>query len=191
MLSVEQVRALEERVGKAVSYIESLKTENAELRKELERTAAELGEAKARSAELEAAAQSFKNDQARIEAGIVHALEKLDMFEDLVLQVGETKREAVVRPEPAPQASVEHAPVQHAPTLQPARPAAAPAPLPEEERPAAQAAAQFALQPAEGTAEKESASAQPEIKATEEMSEAELEAATAPEKGEENELDIF
>jgi FtsZ-binding cell division protein ZapB len=186
MLSVEQVRALEERVGKAVSYIESLKTENAELRKEFEGMAAELGEAKARNAELEAAAQSFKNDQARIEAGIVHALEKLDMFEDLVLQVGETKREAVIRPEPAQQP-----PVQHAPTLQPPRPAAVQAPLPEEERPAAQTAAQFALQPAEGNAEKESASAQPEIKAAEEMSEAELEAATAPDKGEENELDIF
>jgi len=86
MLSVEQVHALEERVEKAVSYIGSLRTENAELRKELERTAAELGAAKARNAELEAAALAFRNDQARIETGIVHALEKLDMFEDLVMQ---------------------------------------------------------------------------------------------------------
>lgn len=86
MLSVEQVHALEERVEKAVSYIGSLRTENAELRKELERTAAELGAAKAQNAELEAAAAAFKSDQARIESGIVHALEKLDMFEDLVMQ---------------------------------------------------------------------------------------------------------
>lgn len=156
MLSVEQVRALEERVEKAVSYIESLKTENAELRRELERVAVELGAAKAQSAELEAAAQSFKNDQARIEAGIVHALEKLDMFEDLVLQVGETRREAAVQPEPV-----------------------------------VQTAAQFSLKPAESAFGQESPSAQPEAKAAEEMSEAELEAATAPAKGEENELDIF
>jgi FtsZ-binding cell division protein ZapB len=186
MLSVEQVRALEERVEKAVSYIESLKTENAELRRELERVAVELGAAKAQSAELEAAAQSFKNDQARIEAGIVHALEKLDMFEDLVLQVGETRREAAVQPEPA------HA----APAQQASRPAASAVAAfegerQEAERPVVQTAAQFSLKPAESAFGQESPSAQPEAKAAEEMSEAELEAATAPAKGEENELDIF
>lgn len=187
MLSVEQVRALEERVEKAVSYIESLKAENAELRRELERVAAELGAAKAQRAELEAAAQSFKNDQARIEAGIVHALEKLDMFEDLVLQVGETRRGAPALEAAAPRA---------------ASPAEAPLPLreraaepaamqPEAERPAAETAAQFSLKPAESAFRQEGPQAQPETETAGEMSESELEAATAPAKGEENELDIF
>lgn len=170
MLSVEQVRALEERVGKAVSYIESLKTENAELRKELERTAAELGASKARNAELEAAAQSFKSDQARIEAGIVHALEKLDIFEDLVLQAGTAGRGA--SPQPEPQAE---APAPRADARADAR-AEARAATPEPRPVAPSAAAPKAT--------------------ADEMSEAELEAATAPAGQEaeavaEAELDIF
>ncbi len=89
MISVEQVRALEERVEKAVAYISALKAENAALRRELEQAKAESGEAQARIAELESAAEAFRRDQVSIEEGIVHALRKLDAFEDLVLKVGQ------------------------------------------------------------------------------------------------------
>jgi chromosome segregation ATPase len=162
MLSLEQVRALEERVERAVAYIASIREENAELHRrlsvsetryaetqsfidetaeelaaieekakgaaaeaatykarleaasahtsqiearfiELEAKARELGEravaAEARAAEAEQRARSaesasadlasridvYRADQSRIEEGIVHALEKLDAFEDLIL----------------------------------------------------------------------------------------------------------
>lgn len=141
MISLEQVRALEDRVEKAVAYIASLREEGAELRrllaeaqssmddaaKELaeaeekyqaaekradaavalreadsakvrdvesrlgdmaERVAAaeaQLSASETRAAELSARAEEYRKDQAKIEEGIVHALEKLDSFEDLVL----------------------------------------------------------------------------------------------------------
>jgi chromosome segregation ATPase len=113
VISLEQVRALESRVEKAVSYIAALRTENAELRRRVEeeqtfidaaaaeleaaesgRAAADsrvaelerkLAEADARAAELADHIEEYKRDQLRIEEGIVHALEKLDSFEDLIL----------------------------------------------------------------------------------------------------------
>ena len=89
MISVEQVRALEERVEKAVAYISELKQESAGLKRELEEARNAAEQSVARAAELEAAAEAFRRDQASIEEGIVHALHKLDAFEDLVLKVGE------------------------------------------------------------------------------------------------------
>ncbi len=138
MISLEQVRALEDRVEKAVAYIASLREEGTELRRRLaesqsfidaaadelaaaeEKTAAaekradaveelRLAEAQAvagrvrefesrlndmaervaaaetRAAELGARAEEYRKDQSKIEEGIVHALRKLDSFEDLVL----------------------------------------------------------------------------------------------------------
>jgi chromosome segregation ATPase len=164
MVSLEQIRALEARVEKAVILIDKLRKENAELEQRLvemsrteeaaraiaaesERKAAaaartaveavsrldELGtkakesEAKAqaadlrtaeavekaqalerkaqaveaevvmyreralsaerRAAELENRAEDLRKDQTRIEEGLVHALEKLDAFEDLVMGI--------------------------------------------------------------------------------------------------------
>lgn len=138
MLSLEQVRALEDRVEKAVSYIAALRAENSELERrlsedkslidsalaeaeakaatfqsrlaeaeakaseaiaardaalsrvrEFEARIADMAErvaaAEARAAELGARAEEYRKEQARIEEGIIHALEKLDSFEDLVL----------------------------------------------------------------------------------------------------------
>lgn len=138
MVSLEQVRALEDRVEKAVAYIASLREEGAELRRRLaeaqsfiddaanelaaadEKTAAaekraeaaeemrksdavqvrevesrlsdmaqRVAVAETRAAELSARAEEYRKDQAKIEEGIVHALEKLDSFEDLVLSQAE------------------------------------------------------------------------------------------------------
>jgi len=113
VISLEQVHALEARVEKAVSYIATLRGENAELRRHAEedksfideasaeleaaesaRGAAEarvaelerkVAETEAKAAELAARIDEYRRDQARIEEGIVHALEKLDSFEDLIL----------------------------------------------------------------------------------------------------------
>ncbi len=82
MVSLEQVRALETRVEKAVALIASLKNENAQLRTGL--VAAE-----GRVAELEGLVKEFQQDQVRIEQGIVQALRKLDQFEDVVHAVAD------------------------------------------------------------------------------------------------------
>lgn len=88
MISLEQVRALEARVEKAVDLIASLKNENAQLR-------THLSAADKRVAELEAKVQLFQQDQLRIEEGIMQALKKLDFFEDAVQAAGEHLQAAV------------------------------------------------------------------------------------------------
>jgi len=163
MVSLEQVRALEDRVEKAVAYIAALRSENSELERRLsegkaasddvaaaaDRKVAEaevrakaaearlasavaradeaaaardaalasvrefearvtdmaerVAAAETRAAELSAKADEYRKDQARIEEGIIHALEKLDSFEDLVLS-------RPVEEEPAPEARVDEVP---------------------------------------------------------------------------------
>jgi DNA repair exonuclease SbcCD ATPase subunit len=138
MISLAQVRALEDRVEKAVAYITSLRGEGVELARrlaeaqsfideaanelaaaeektqaaehraeaaeelrqaeasalggrirEFESRLADMAErvaaAEARAAELGTRSEEYRKDQAKIEEGIIHALEKLDSFEDLVL----------------------------------------------------------------------------------------------------------
>lgn len=164
MISLEQVRALEDRVEKAVAYIASLREEGAELKRRLaeaqssidaaaqelsavddkiaeaeqkasaaeqrassaeDRAAAaeELRRAEAqavagrvrefesrisdmaervaaaetRAAELSARAEEYRKDQSKIEEGIVHALQKLDSFEDLVLSAASPSEEAATQ----------------------------------------------------------------------------------------------
>lgn len=77
MLTLDQVRLLENRVQKAVSKIEFLTAENTRL-------AVQLSESRNRVAELENAVRSFKDDQGRIEEGIVNALNRLSAYEDSV-----------------------------------------------------------------------------------------------------------
>lgn len=77
MLSLDQVRLLENRVVKAVGKIESLTAENDHLR-------AQLSGLQTRVNELEGLVRSFKDDQGRIEEGILNALDKLSAFEDSV-----------------------------------------------------------------------------------------------------------
>lgn len=175
MISVEQIRALEGRVEKALAYIASLKTENADLKRKLELAEGELRRSAQRAAELEAAAEAFRRDQARIEEGIIHALEKLDAFEDLVIRAADVRE--VSR---APAARSDEAPV-HA-SMSAAALADGPQP---------NAAAQVALGAAAPVA---MATSLPASRSADELSPEELEAATAPESSAtpvENELDIF
>jgi hypothetical protein len=87
MLNLDQVRLLENRVEKAVGKIQSLTTENAHLRSQLSGLQARVGE-------LEGLVRSFKDDQGRIEEGILNALDRLSAFEDSVFNA-----------EPKPQAA--------------------------------------------------------------------------------------
>jgi septal ring factor EnvC (AmiA/AmiB activator) len=79
MVTLEQVRQLETKIGKAIEYVNRVSGENARLRGELD------GGQK-RIAELENTIQRFREDQSRIEEGILAALERLDQFEDVVNQ---------------------------------------------------------------------------------------------------------
>lgn len=75
MITLDQVRMLEDRVGKAVGAIEALKAEKVSLREELSRR-------EARNVELQSELDAFKRDQVKIEEGIVNALARLASFED-------------------------------------------------------------------------------------------------------------
>lgn len=77
MLSLDQVRLLEDRVQKAVGKIQTLTSENTHLR-------SELSTLQTRVVELEGLVNAFKDDQGRIEEGILNALDKLSAFEDSV-----------------------------------------------------------------------------------------------------------
>jgi len=99
MLSLDQVRLLENRVIKAVGKIESLTTENTHLR-------AQLSGLQTRVSELEGVVRSFKDDQGRIEEGILSALDRLSAFEDSMYtnQIKETETvkpaaESILEPE--------------------------------------------------------------------------------------------
>ncbi|PKL25598.1 MAG: hypothetical protein CVV47_05965 [Spirochaetae bacterium HGW-Spirochaetae-3] len=92
MISLEQVRALESRVEKAVTLIASLRAENASMR-------SGLAAAETRVAELEGLVADFQKDQARIEESIVEALHKLDSFEDAVHEASTKPLPPPVKPE--------------------------------------------------------------------------------------------
>lgn len=79
MITLEQIRRLEQRVQAAVARIATLKNENALLREKLESY-------EGRILELENSIAAFKRDQSEIEQGIVSALNQLDQLEDEVLE---------------------------------------------------------------------------------------------------------
>jgi hypothetical protein len=77
MVTLEQVRQLETKIGKAIDYVNRVSGENVRLRGELD------GSEK-RVAELEETVRRFREEQGRIEEGILAALDRLDQFEDAV-----------------------------------------------------------------------------------------------------------
>ena len=75
MVTLEQIRTLEEKVKKAVTYIAQLKEENSLLQKGLEKY-------RKRIDELEVLINEYTEDQNAIEEGIKNALLHLDKLED-------------------------------------------------------------------------------------------------------------
>jgi predicted nucleic acid-binding Zn-ribbon protein len=98
MVSIEQVRLLESRVGKAIEYVEQVTEENALLKSKLDVY-------QKRIDELEVLIQRFKEDQAKIEDGIISALDRLNKFED-AMGKGISKTKADVQSAPKRQAAV-------------------------------------------------------------------------------------
>jgi NACalpha-BTF3-like transcription factor len=74
MVSLEQVKLLESKVIKALEYIDQVIEENTRLREKLELY-------QKRIDGLEVVVQRFKEEQSRIEEGIVSALNRLNRFE--------------------------------------------------------------------------------------------------------------
>ena len=75
MITLEQVKLLDQKVTKAVEYINKLTGENSLLKGKLDTY-------QKRIDDLEVLIKKFKEDQNRIEDGILSALDRLNQFED-------------------------------------------------------------------------------------------------------------
>ena len=77
MVSLEQVKLLESKVSRMIEYVKKVNEENKKLKDKLDSY-------EKRTGELEVLFQRFKDDQGRIEDGILAALDLLNQFEDTV-----------------------------------------------------------------------------------------------------------
>jgi len=75
MVSLEQVKLLESKVTRAIDYLKTVTEEKILLKEKLDSY-------QKRIDELEILIQRFKEDQSRIEDGILSALDRLNQFED-------------------------------------------------------------------------------------------------------------
>ena len=75
MVSLEQVKLLETKVSRTIDYVKNLTEENTVLRNKLDSY-------QKRIDDLEVLIQRFKDDQGKIEDGILSALNRLNQFED-------------------------------------------------------------------------------------------------------------
>jgi len=91
MITIEQIRLLEQKVHKAVKHIDLLKKENSALNSKLEHY-------QNRIDELEKLIESFKKDQSEIEKGIITALDELNQLED-DLDSGSSESDSPATPE--------------------------------------------------------------------------------------------
>jgi FtsZ-binding cell division protein ZapB len=82
MISLEQVQLLEAKVAKAIEYLKRLSAENASLVSEKASLHDKLEASQKRLDELEVLVMRFKEDQGRIEDGIIAALDRLNQFEE-------------------------------------------------------------------------------------------------------------
>jgi len=84
MVSLEQVKLLETKVARAIEYVERVTSENIGFAQRESELLAKLEASQKRTEELEALVLRFKEDQSRIEDGILSALERLSQFEDAI-----------------------------------------------------------------------------------------------------------
>ncbi|MDR2543257.1 MAG: hypothetical protein LBC80_07400 [Treponema sp.] len=82
MISLEQVQLLETKVAKMVEFLQTLSTENTALVLEKAALHDKLEANQKRLDELETLVLRFKEDQGRIEDGIIAALDRLSQFEE-------------------------------------------------------------------------------------------------------------
>ncbi|MDR0400957.1 MAG: cell division protein ZapB [Treponema sp.] len=77
MVTLEQVKLLETKVVRTIEYVDRISRENAQLQGKLDSY-------QKRIDELEVLIQKFREDQGRIEEGILAALDRLNKFEDAI-----------------------------------------------------------------------------------------------------------
>jgi len=82
VVSLEQVNLLEVRVAKAIEIVQRVTEENQSLASERAGLQAKLEANQKRIDELELLVMRFKEDQGRIEDGIIAALDRLSQFEE-------------------------------------------------------------------------------------------------------------
>jgi chromosome segregation ATPase len=77
MITLEQVKLLESKAVRAIEYVERVTRENVQLQGKLDSY-------QMRIDELEVVIRQFKEDQSRIEEGVLAALDRLNQFEDAI-----------------------------------------------------------------------------------------------------------
>jgi chromosome segregation ATPase len=75
MVSLEQIKLLESKVSRTIDYVKKVTEENRQLKEKLDSY-------QKRIDDLEGLVLQFKQDQSRIEDGILSALDRLNQFED-------------------------------------------------------------------------------------------------------------
>jgi chromosome segregation ATPase len=93
MITLEQVKLLESKAARAIEYVERVSRENAQLQGKLDSY-------QMRIDELEVVIRQFKEDQSRIEEGVLAALDRLNQFEDAIersLSEGSKKPKKMVK----------------------------------------------------------------------------------------------
>jgi hypothetical protein len=88
MITLEQIKDLEDKIHKAVVALDKSRRENEELKREV-------GLQNSKIKELSAILDQYRSEQSEIEQGIISALEHLDSLEDAVSGVNATKPAAV------------------------------------------------------------------------------------------------
>jgi predicted nuclease with TOPRIM domain len=96
MITLEQVKLLEAKVTRTIDYVKKVTEENSQLKGKLDSY-------QNRIDELEVLVQRFKDDQDRIEDGILAALDRLNHFEDSIESVLASANNAETAPDPPPQ----------------------------------------------------------------------------------------
>lgn len=94
MLSLEQIKLLEQKVEKAISLIKALSDERDVLK-------TRIAEKDRRIAELEDLVVNFKDDQSKIESGIKSTLNLLNSLEDLAIPMDSNSETEVENHKPS------------------------------------------------------------------------------------------
>lgn len=94
MISLEQIKILDEKVKSAVAVIDDLRSENSKLKQKLENY-------QTRIDELERLIEDFKRDQGAIEQGILDAIDQLDHLESSPASVPVPEQPEEAESEPA------------------------------------------------------------------------------------------
>ena len=102
MISLEQVQLLETRVARAIEFVERVTAENAALVSQKAELLTKLEANQKRVDELEAVVMRFKDDQGRIEDGIIAALDRLNQFEEAI-EKSLKEKQTGGKAKPAPQ----------------------------------------------------------------------------------------